>query len=458
MKQIFEGQLTLDHMATHVAHHFTVPEGVETLWFNFSHDPHHPGVGSIPHQLSISVYGPDGARGTRHNNKDQNPVISSDWASPGYLPGPVEAGEWVVEVDVHRILPPGNVTYKLGVDWSDQIMATPQADPQNNQSETPKRRGPGWYTGDLHGHTFHSDGDFSPAEYLAVAHGRGYDFVALTDHNTFSAVPELLALAGDGITVIGGVELTTYHGHAVALGLDGWTEWRVKEGSTMSGIAKALQAAGALYIIAHPKSEGHPFCTGCRWAYSDMLPGPARHVEVWNNAWIGRSNNEQAVFLFYQWLNTGLRMVATGGTDTHRPMPESFRIPTNRVYTQDNTRQEILAALKRGHSYVTCGPEISFHAMSSDGQKTVMGDIASAGSQSLCCEWSVALEDKPLEARLISQTDVIQRWDCSAQSAAACEIAAKAGQWFVLELRDLDGELYALSNPIFVGETPQDWR
>ena len=457
MKQIFEGHLTLDHMATHVAHHFTVPEGVGTLRFSFSYDPHHPGVGSITHQLSISVYGPHSARGTRHNNKDQSPVISSDWASPGYLPGPIEPGEWVVEVDVHRILPPGNVTYNLGVDWSAEDTVEPLADPPD-QHETPKRRGPGWYTGDLHGHTFHSDGDFSPAEYLAVAHGRGYDFVALTDHNTFSAVPELSALAGDGITVIGGVELTTFHGHAVALGLDGWTEWRVKEGATMSGIATALQTAGAMYIIAHPKSEGHPFCTGCRWAYSDMLPGPARHVEVWNNAWIGRANNEQAVGLFYQWLNTGLRLVATGGTDTHRPMPESYRIPRNRVYAHDNTSQEILAAVKRGHSYVTSGPDLSFHAMSSDGKKTAMGDIASPGSQSLWCEWNVASEDAPLHARLISQSNVIQRWDCSAQSVATFEIAAESGQWFVLELRDLDGELYALSNPIFVGKSPQDWR
>ena len=43
MKQIFEGHLTLDHMATHVAHHFTVPKGVGTLRFSFSYDPHHPG-------------------------------------------------------------------------------------------------------------------------------------------------------------------------------------------------------------------------------------------------------------------------------------------------------------------------------------------------------------------------------------------------------------------------------
>ncbi|MBT6099556.1 MAG: hypothetical protein HOH05_14505, partial [Marinovum sp.] len=107
MTQVFDGRLTLEHMATHVEHRFRVREGTRTLRIKFEHAPRHPGVGSIAHQLSISVYGPAGARGTRHNNANQSPVISATWASPGYLKGAIEPGEWVVEIDVHRILPPG---------------------------------------------------------------------------------------------------------------------------------------------------------------------------------------------------------------------------------------------------------------------------------------------------------------------------------------------------------------
>ena len=461
MNQVFEGRLTLDHFATHVAHKFRVPKGTGTLRIAFSHSPRHPGVGSIAHQLSISVYGPAGARGTRHNNANQSPVISAKWASPGYLKGTIEPGEWVVEIDVHRILPPGNVSYRIEVDCDTIEVIAPPDELAPEPPQRTKRRGPGWYSGDLHGHTFHSDGDYSPAEYLDVAYRRKYDFVALTDHNTISALPLLRQLAGNGITVIGGIELTTFNGHAVVLGAEGWSDWRVKDGATMSGRAASLQNTGALYIIAHPKAEGHPFCTGCRWAYSDMLPGPARHVEVWNREWVENSFNHGSVRLFYQWLNSGFRMVATGGTDTHRPIRHGFRIAANRVYAQDNTQVEILAAIKRGHCYVSGGPELTFTGRGGDGSNVGMGDLIAPGPMQLSCGWSSGSSENSigdLTARLICRGRVAECWPCSQLGEAMVEVKAEAGQWFLLELRDQDGELHAMTNPIYAGENGEHWQ
>lgn len=462
MKRVFEGQLTLDHMATHVPHRFPVPEGVGTMQVEFSYSPHQPGVGKIANQLSISVYGPDGARGTRHNNADQSPVISAKWASPGYLPAPIEAGEWVVEIDVHRILPPGNVTYRIDIVCETEERDAPPVEPMPDFPRQKKRRGPGWYTGDLHGHTFHSDGDLSPAEYLMLAHQREYDFVALTDHNTFSAVPQIKRMAGEAITLIGGVELTTFNGHALALGLEGWTEWRVKEGATMSDIAKSLQEAGSLYVIAHPESEGHPYCTGCRWAYSDMLPGPARHVEIWSRMWTERSShNEGAVHLFYQWLNSGYRMVATAGTDTHHHIPVKDRIAANRVYAQDNTQKEILSALRRGHSYVTSGPDMALSAESAHGSQAGIGDVVSDGHLRIVSGWQagkIGSDLTELDACLIRQGQEVERWPCSEGNETAVKTQAEPGCWFILELRDRKGGLHGLTNPIFVGQEGEHWR
>jgi len=461
VNQVFEGQLTLDHMATHVPHRFDVPEDVGTLRLDFTFAPRHPGVGDIAHQLSISVYGPGGARGTRHNNADQSPVISRSWASPGYLAGPIEAGEWVVEIDVHRILPPGDVTYRIEVVCEAEECEVPPVTLAPELPRKPKRRGPGWYTGDLHGHTFHSDGDFSPAEYLQTAHQRGYDFVALTDHNTFSAVPQVRRLAENWINVIGGVELTTFNGHALVLGLEGWSEWRVKDGTTMSGIARAVHERGGIYVIAHPKSEGHPFCAGCRWAFSDMLPGPARHVEIWNRAWIERTHNEGAVQMFYKWLDDGCRMVATAGTDTHRPVPFDHRIPANRVYAEDNTPEAILSALRRGHSFVTCGPDLVLGAETAAGTMAGMGDVVAAGPLRLTCGCQVGeigndLSD--LALCLIRQGQEVERWPCGQGLDTVVETQAEPGCWFVLELRDRNGELYGLTNPIFVGQEGDPWH
>ena len=460
MKQKIYGHLTLDNMATHVPHKFMVPEGTGTVRLDFSHAPNHPGVGSIPHQLSISVYGPNGARGTRHNNDDQQPVISSNWSSPGYLSGTIEAGEWIVELDVHRILPPGNVEYWIDVFCETKETKVPSPFPGPLMPDRIRRRGQGWYTGDLHGHTFHSDGDYSPADFLAEAWNRGYDFVALTDHNTLSAIPEITSLAGEGMTIISGVELTTFHGHAVVLGAHGWTEWRVKDGSSMSALATGLQEAGAVYIIAHPKSEGHPICTGCRWSYSDMMPGPARHVEIWNRDWAG-SHNETALNQYYNWLNEGFRIVASSGTDTHRPMPSGIRIAANRIHAMDNTPDEILAGLRRGHCFVTSGPEITLLAELADGTSIGMGDLAAPGSLKISCGWSYGLngfDPGELEAILIRNAQITSRWSCADRDGADFATHTDEGDWFALELRDRNGELHVLSNPVFVGQKNGIWR
>ena len=459
MTHVIKGTLCLDQMATHVPHLFEVPEGTRTLRVAFDSSPKHPGVGVFPHLFSISVYGPNGGRGTRHNNKDQSPVISTGWASPGYLAGPIEAGQWSVEIDVHRILPPGNVSYTISVTCDPEETAAPEETSRPVPAPA-KRRGSGWYTGDLHGHTFHSDGIYSPAEYLEVARGRGYDFVSLTDHNTCSAVPELRALAGDSMTVFGGTELTTFNGHAVVLGRDTWTDWRIKEGQTMSARAQELLDSGALYIIAHPKSEGHPICTGCRWAYSDMLPGPARHVEIWNNAWIGRGNNEEAVKLYYRWLNEGRRLVATAGTDTHRPMPPEMRLAANRVFAEDNTAEHILAALRLGHSYVTGGPDMHLRVTGVDGVTAGMGDLIAPGHLQIELGWNAGHGGYDLDTLygyLIRNGEEAGCWPCKDESETRVQVDGETGDWFTLELRDERGELHGLTNPVFVGASAGDW-
>ena len=41
-----------------------------------------------------------------------------------------------------------------------------------------------WYRGDLHTHSIYSDGDSTVAEVIANAESLGFDFFALTDHDT----------------------------------------------------------------------------------------------------------------------------------------------------------------------------------------------------------------------------------------------------------------------------------
>lgn len=453
MTLTFTGQLGLDHMGTHVPHGFILPEGVGTLRLRFTHDPAHPGSGDIPHQLSISVYGPDGARGTRHNNADQSPAISTHHASPGYLPGQIEAGEWRVEIDVHRILPPGGVTYRIEVMWDVEELPAPET-PQPQFGE--RKRGAGWYKGDLHGHTLHSDGCLTVEEYINYSLERGFDFVALTDHNTTSALPELLSRAGEAITIIPGEELTTYNGHALVLGTSDWVDWTVRDGHTMGTRAREVSEDGKIFVIAHPKSEGHPFCTGCRWAFADLLPGVARHIEVWNGPWTPCPKNPGGVALFYQWLDRGYRMVATCGTDTHRLAGEGQRFGFNIIKAKDNTLSALLDGLRAGESYITSGPLLAARA-SGSGQSVTFGGCLPEGEITATCVLHDSDLADDLTLSLIHCGTVIASAPCASGMELTDTFSTSSGDWITWEIRDRAGQLHMITNAIRFGRE-EAWR
>src|ERR1051326_8596854 len=74
---------------------------------------------------------------------------------------------------------------------------------------------------ETHLHTLHSDGQHGIREMFAACRAAGYDAVALTDHNTQSGIGEAAHIAEDmGLVFVPGVEVTTFRGHAVVLGVD----------------------------------------------------------------------------------------------------------------------------------------------------------------------------------------------------------------------------------------------
>jgi predicted metal-dependent phosphoesterase TrpH len=73
-------------------------------------------------------------------------------------------------------------------------------------------RGPHAGRADLHVHTTHSDGAYTPAQVVELARRAGLSAVALTDHDTLSGVPAARrAAAGSALEVIAGVEITAEH-------------------------------------------------------------------------------------------------------------------------------------------------------------------------------------------------------------------------------------------------------
>jgi hypothetical protein len=86
---------------------------------------------------------------------------------------------------------------------------------------------------DLHLHTTHSDGSFTPAEVLTLAHKAGVTALAITDHDITTGIPEATLLGTQlGIEVIPGIEISSTSGdselHILGYFLD-WQDARLND-------------------------------------------------------------------------------------------------------------------------------------------------------------------------------------------------------------------------------------
>ena len=215
----------------------------------------------------------------------------------------------MVFVQVFRLLSEEPVEYSLTVDMS--------FDPLEGEVATwpapvTGGRGPGWYRGDLHAHTFHSDGRWDIPDFVAFSRGQGVDFMTLSDHNTISGLAQARSMA-DPFSGYGRDRAVDLLRPCPGPGAREWLDWRRLDGSeiTMPELAQRVLDAGCLFVIAHVMHPGDPECCGCRWERYDMMPGNASAVEVWNGPWA--AFNQESLLLFYRWLNEGYRLTATTG-------------------------------------------------------------------------------------------------------------------------------------------------
>ncbi|MCJ7736204.1 MAG: CehA/McbA family metallohydrolase [Anaerolineae bacterium] len=415
------------------------------------------GAHDIRNLLTLTIFDPDGFRGAGHRGGNSHQVhITASAATAGYLAGPLPAGEWMIQIDTHLIMPGERLRYNLSV------RARPAAEDPAVQVSTivgsdramvgrVARQIPGWYRGDLHAHTCHSDAAaFTVADLVRLARSYLLDFVFLTDHNTVSGLAEMDAASSADLLTAGGMELTTFWGHALCLGTREWVDWRLRPLSgDMSRVAEATLAGGQLFVIAHPQADGDPGCTGCSWRFGDMMPGSAGAVEIWNGPWNGDSNNEFALLLFYDWLNQGLRLVATAGTDAHGPAPEGsdIRPGFNVIYAASLSERALLDALLAGHLYLSSGPELLFAAASAEGGRWMVGDtVATAATFSVL--WKACPHDA--EIRVIVDGRLLTVSPAQEQGDRRWDMVPDEASWVVVEVRSTDGEMLAVTNPIFL--------
>src|SRR4051794_18051185 len=205
---------------------FHVPTGVRRISVSYTYEPKPTGIGTTFDVVDIGIFGPTGFGGWSGGARREFTLGDSS-ATPGYLAGPVEPGRWRVALGPYQITPTGT-PYEVRVTLHFGEGGRPFV-PRPAPTSVPGT-GRGWYRGDLHVHTVHSDGSQTQADVLAYARAAGLDFIGSSDHNTDSAQRTWGRYVDDDFLVIAGEEVTTRAGHWLATGLPAgtWIDWRYR--------------------------------------------------------------------------------------------------------------------------------------------------------------------------------------------------------------------------------------
>ncbi len=361
---------------------FTVPEGIREI--EVRHDDR-----SDANILDWGLADPSRFRGWGGGNTEAA-VVNADAASRSYLPGAINAGQWSVLVGQAKVVDQP-ARYHVEID----LRATPTLAAQTARRpyvDAPAlATGGRWYSGDFHVHSRES-GDASPTldDIATYAQSRGLDFVELSDHNTVSQ----LDWVGDAqarhpnLLFVPGIEVTTYAGHANAIGATRWIDFRVGSADpspTLDTITAAAMAQGAVFSINHPMLNLGNVCIGCSWSLGDV-PGRTGAVEIQNgqHSVTGTLFFHPSMRFWEAFLDRGEHVAPLGGSDDHSAGTDHGSLsspiggPTTLVWATELSVPAIVAAVRAGRTVVKLeGPgDPMVDLRSTDG--AMLGDTISA--------------------------------------------------------------------------------
>jgi hypothetical protein len=443
-KRVYRGHIDQDRVSEYVYVPVDVPAGTTELTVR------HDYTGRGPNVLDLGAFDPDGNElGTQDGFRGWSGGARSDFtisragATPGYIPGAPEPGTWNVGLGVYR-LAPGGTDWKLEVtlrsdDTGAPFEATPAPRKVNDE--------PGWYRGDLHLHTVHSDGFYLPGEIVSYAKRRNLDFVVSTEHNTSSASLVWGRYADPDVLIMDGEEVTTRNGHWGAIGLSPahWIDMRHYPGDgLLSRFVEEVHADGGLAVANHPFAG----CGGCEWQFPyEGMDG----IEVWNGPWDGA--DEQALKLWDGRIRNGNFMPAVGASDTHR-VPDVVGLPQTVVRAASLSKPGVVEGLKAGRSYIAANPDtyLDMTATTEDGLRSGIGERISSGPGTPVGV-SLRVQGAPGTTVTFHNQDGVLKTTPIPDGDETVTLETSAGRtdYVRAEVRRPGGGMVAFTNPIFVG-------
>lgn len=213
-----------------------------------------------------------------------------------------------------------------------------------------------WYRGVWHCHTTESDGARSVEDVVAWYAGRGYDFLAITDHNRVTPAPR--SKDADGLVLVPGVEVdagrtgvgTAFHilGIGLRAMIDVPRETAPRHALPAQTVVDRLREAGAAVFVAHPYWSG---------VVADDLMGlrEVAGIEVFN------ANTEVDIGKGYSgvhWddcLSRRRPLLAAANDDAHWKIADHGKAWTMLRAGDGLTAESVAAGLAAGSFYASTG-------------------------------------------------------------------------------------------------------
>jgi len=450
---------------------FDLPADVTRLTIRFSYG------GKDQHSvIDLGLEDPHRFRGWSGGTRDHM-TLSTEDATPGYLPGPLPAGRWRLLLGAPNIRDDASAPFEARIYIERAPALTSFAD-------APVNPNPGWYRGDLHMHSGNSDGKCLSQKgekvpcpvYRTVeaAAARGLDFIALTDHNTTSHFNELRELQGafDKLLLVPGREITTFFGHSNVFGPTDFLDFRTLA-PTYAETAKwmdAVKREGGVLSLNHPGAPSGEMCMGCGWRVPDLPPGAVQAIEVINGGTMAETKSAEGPLQgFAIWdalLAQGRHVTGLGGSDNHNADIPADRLgaigtPATVVYMHELSIRGFLDGIRSGRVFVDVL-----------GSKDGFLDLMASGGGETAWMGGTFKEPAGRIVRFVAQVRgasggtvqlvVDGKPDARLRQFVAGAASITLGDWLAdgrrhtvrAEVRRSDGALLLVGNPIYIEPVP----
>jgi hypothetical protein len=438
--RVITGQFDSSLQGSFVDLPFDVPAGTTAVRVKYCYDP--PIGPFTRHTLDLGIYQPRsrqsrpwgrrefrGWGGSSHPDVILSPEGFSTEAeyranprgnapgktTRGFLPGPIPAGQWAVELGVAAVITQdlgdsdGLVGWRVEIELSDDPANADEPYQPAPYDGRPANPNLGWYSGDVHVHAEHSAlGDATMTEAFNFAFspldagGAGLDFITLDDYVTGSSWAEIgrYQQTYPGKLIARGDEVITYRGHTNNQVSAKYVDYRtgpiyerredgslvqVREPRPPHELFDDVHAAGGFTQINHPTifpsstAFFAQLCRGCPWDYSEaetdyskvdaieVSTGPPPPLNIFT---------ANAIAFWEHALDLGNKIAAVGVSDSHQAgraagglVPQApIGTATTVVHADRLSERGIKRAIQKGHTYVkltgSSGPDVRLTARS----------------------------------------------------------------------------------------------